>query len=127
MALLPALAAWWRRSIVVERASDNTDVHLIRIDAGDGSPAQEALYSRRDIFGLAWVCGRIVEEHGTRAVHSVTLTAEPLTLDDGEVIERALAVPDWARARLYRAIERAARGMGWRGECPRPSGRAVYR
>lgn len=127
MTLFSTLAAWWRRSVIVKRAADDTDVHLIRIDSADGSPAQEAYYSRRDIFGLAWVCGRVVEQYGTRGMHGVTLTAEPLTLDDGEVIERALAVPDWARARLYRAIQNAARGMGWRGECPRPSEHAVYR
>ena len=126
MALVARLAAWWRRSIIVERAAPNTDVHRIRIDAGDGSRAQEALYSRRDIFGLAWVCGRVREDHGWRNVHAITLTCDPLDID-GEIIERALVVPDWARVPLFERIERAALALGWRGECPHPSDRTVYR
>lgn len=122
------LLVWWRRCVIVERPDPNYDVARVCIDHGDGH-TQELYCSRNNLFALAWVCREVVRTETVRGpISQVTMTLRtPISGSGGEEETNVLAVPDWAKSKLFFRIMRLAIAFGWKGECPKPSPTSAFR
>ncbi len=116
-----SLLSWFRRKVTVEQAHpDYPNVFLILIDSADGSTPGKMLLNRNNFFSLAWVCREFhAAEKGTGPIKGITLTVDIPYEKDGPQIHK-LAVPDWAKYKLYAKISELATARGWKGECYHP-------
>lgn len=126
--MIKAIKSWLFRKVAVVRAHPEFDVAHLIIDCADGSEPQELLLSRNNLFALAWVIRRVVEDSRRgKTWHSVSFTVS-IPCPGGSLEEHKITVPDWARNKLYRAVDKLAIQFGWdQIQCPKPSPHHAFR
>lgn len=122
--MISLIKSWLYRKVSVTRADPNVDVALMFIDCADGSAPQQMLLSRNNLFALAWVVRKIIEDGKQKgeAWRDVSLTLEIPCHKTHEIKVEKIFIPDWARKKLYQDIDKLALSFGWNGiECPQPT------
>ena len=117
--MIKAIRSWLFRKVSVTRAHPEFDVAHLVIDCADGSTPQELILSRNNLFALAWVIRQVVEDGRRRKPWREVSFTVSIPCPDGTQEEHKIIVPDWARNKLYRAVDKLAIQFGWDGvQCP---------
>lgn len=126
MYLINKVRSWWRRSVVVKLADQNSDVVLFRIDPGNGNKPQEIYLNRNNTFAAAWVVFNFLADKGN-VITEVVIT-DPLEKDETEPRKRILIIPKWAHDQFIKQLACVViNDLHWDGHCPQPERHTAYR